>query len=63
MAGMNKSLLSKISQEDTLPFTRDTLTHFEIARISSMHNINLRIHCPISVCLSPKVVIAIYKPS
>ena len=40
MADMLKSLLSKSSKDDTFPFTRETMTNFEIARISSMHNIN-----------------------
>ena len=38
-ADMLKSLLSKRSQDDTFPFTRDTLANSEIARISSMKNI------------------------
>ena len=40
MADMLKSLLSKSSQDDTFPFTRETMANFEIARISSMHHIN-----------------------
>ena len=51
---MLKSLLSKRSQDDTSPFTHDTLANTEIARISSMQNIIFVIHCPLSVCISPK---------
>ena len=54
MADTLKSLLSKSSQDDTFPFTRETLTNFEIARISSMHNINLTYTIPISAYMSPK---------
>ena len=54
MADMLKSLLSKSSQDDTFPFTRETMTNFEIARISSMHNINFTYTLLISACLSPK---------
>ena len=63
MAYMLKSLLSKSSQDDTFPFTRETMTNFEIARISSMDNINFTYTLPISACMSPKDVIAVYKPS
>ena len=62
-ADMLKSLLSQRSQDDTSPFTRDTLANSEIAQISSMQNIIFVIHCPISVCMSPKNVMAVYKPS
>ena len=54
MADMLKSLLSKRPQDDIFPFTRDTLTNSEIARISSMQNIILSIHYPIIVCMSHK---------
>ena len=53
MADMLKSLLGKSSQDDTFPFTRETMTNFEIARISSMHNINFTYTLPISACMSP----------
>ena len=54
MADMLKSLLGKSSKDDTFPFTRETMTNFEIARISSMHNINFTYTLPISACMSPQ---------
>ena len=63
MADMLTFLLSKRSQDDTSPFTRDTLANFEIARISSMQNIIFVIHCPkVCACLL-KDVVAVYEPS
>ena len=43
---MLRYLLSKRSQDDTSPFTRDTLANSEIARISSMQKYHFRYTLP-----------------